>query len=242
VATSPSTTHENAEVPSIEEVATGARAALERVAAARAALANSLHSWESAGATYATLGEGSTQPDLGTAAAYLEHAYDQIRTAIALLDRAHTHINNYLAIIAGPTALSTDQVETLRGDLPSPITDGQRSTGRKTHGRWIDSEGKVRKIVSGQDAQSLATRARLRTLGYPRLAVESHAEMKLAEYVRRVHEVTGQRQHVTIVVNNEICGGDLSCAELLPVLLPAGSSLTVHTPNQRRTFIGGAKP
>jgi hypothetical protein len=85
-------------------------------------------------------------------------------------------------------------------------------------------------------------RAQLQALGFPRLAVATHAETKLAAYLRGVRQKTGQPQYATIVVNNQVCGGDLSCAELLPVLLPEGCSLTVHAPNYRRTFTGGKKP
>ncbi|WP_370949243.1 DddA-like double-stranded DNA deaminase toxin [Amycolatopsis sp. cg5] len=36
-------------------------------------------------------------------------------------------------------------------------------------------------------------------------------------------------------------GGLLSCDRLLPVILPAGYSMTVHGPDYRRTFTGGKK-
>src|SRR6266436_225306 len=59
-------------MPSIEDVVAGVRAVLDRVSTARKNLLRVLNSWENAGCTYASLGEGSTQPDLGNAAAYLE--------------------------------------------------------------------------------------------------------------------------------------------------------------------------
>jgi hypothetical protein len=227
-------------VPSIGDVATEVRAALKHVASIRAILADTLNSLEAAGRAYAAIGEGSTQPDLSHAAAYLEHAYDQIRGAIAILDRATNHARSYLATIAG-TALPTEQLESLRQQLPEPIP-ASRTRGRKTHGRWIGPDGRVRRVVSGEDTQSLAARARLRSFGYPRLAVESHAEMKVAEYLRQVFETTKQPQQATIVLNNRVCAGALSCEELLPVILPAGCSLTVYAPGCHRTFLGGTTP
>ncbi|HEX5406851.1 MAG TPA: DddA-like double-stranded DNA deaminase toxin [Pseudonocardiaceae bacterium] len=182
----------------------------------------------------------STQPHLGDAAAYLEHAYDQVRRIIAILDLATAHARDYLTSIVGPA--KPDQVAIVRRQLPEPITAAERGAGRKTHGRWIDSDGRVHKIVSGEDTLSTATRARLRSFGFPRLSVESHAEMKLAEYLRQRFEASGRSQHVTVVVNNDVCSGDLSCEELLPLMLPAGCTLTVYAPNDRRTFIGGATP
>jgi hypothetical protein len=160
---------------SIEDVVAGVRAALDRVAMARGILTSILDSWEQTGGTYAELSAGSTQPHLGNAAAYLEHAYDQVRRIIATLDLATTHAHDYVTSIAGQ--LTPGQVATLRRQLPEPIKPAERGTGRKTHGRW-----------------------------------------------------------------NDVCSGDLSCEDLLPVMLPAGCSLTVHAPNDRRTFIGGAQP
>lgn len=237
---------------SIEDVVAGVRAVLDQFAAVRRTLVGVLTGLESAGTTYATLGEGSTQPDLGNSAAYLEHAYDVCRQVIALLDQAGDRATAYLVVIAGPAPaeprpvtpepwrLTRDQVEALRRQLPDAITAEQRGTGRKTHGRWVGSDGRTRAVASGIDAQSLVTRAHLRSLGYVKLAVEDHAEMKLAAYLRTMFEKTGQPQHATIVVNNQVCWGGPSCSELLPVMLPVGCSLTVHAPNYRRTFTGGA--
>jgi hypothetical protein len=71
--------------------------------------------------------------------------------------------------------------------------------------------------------------------------VASHAEMKVAAIIREQHTRTGQAQHATIVINNLPCEGPFGCDELLPTMLPAGCSLTVHAPSYRRRFIGGTQ-
>jgi hypothetical protein len=76
--------------------------------------------------------------------------------------------------------------------------------------------------------------------GYPPVPAAAHAEMKLAYHLRQMRERTGRPQHVTIVVNNAVCGGPNGWGTLLPVMLPTGCSMTVHAPNYRRTFTGGA--
>lgn len=123
--------------------------------------------------------------------------------------------------------------------LPPPVVKG---TGSKTHGRWLDEDGTAHAISSGQDAAADDTRRLLETRGMPAasaaaVATTSHVELKLA-----AEQVRDGRCHVDVVVNNEPCQGVFGCERLLPILLPAGYSLTVHSPNYRRTFTGGAKP
>jgi hypothetical protein len=88
-----------------------------------------------------------------------------------------------------------------------------------------------------------AAEQRLRSLGFRRrLSVATHVEMKLAAYLALRCDSTRTPQHATVVLNHTPCFGDLGCAELLPVMLPEGCSLTVHAPHYRRTFTGGATP
>jgi hypothetical protein len=190
--------------------------------------------------------------------AAMRAAYEQCRQLVAVLDQATDHANSYVAMIAGtpppaagppsadrpareaePWRLTRAQVERLREQLPPPITADGRGTGRKTHGRWVDADGVPREITSGQDDSARDATARLRLLGYRRLWIADHAEIKLAARMRAQRDATGQRQHATLVINQVPCGGAFGCAEVLPVLLPAGCSLTVHAPNYRRTFTGG---
>lgn len=102
----------------------------------------------------------------------------------------------------------------------------------------MDPNGTEHAIVSGRDDDSAAVGDLLKARGFAArtepLAV-SHAEQKLA-----AHMVRDKITHATLVINNRPCRGPLSCDTLLPILLPAGYSLTVHAPNYRKTFTGGA--
>jgi hypothetical protein len=148
-------------VASIEELVSAVRAALARIADARAALVGMADPTEAAGRAFAHLGTGSRQPDLATSAAHMRTAYEQCRQTVALIDQATDRANAYLAAIAGtpdhkPWKPVRNEVDTLRRELPAPITAADRGTGRKTHGQWISADGVVRPIVSGQDELSRA--------------------------------------------------------------------------------------
>jgi hypothetical protein len=99
----------------------------------------------------------------------------------------------------------------------------------------------VEEIASGEDEFSAKAVKYLIDLGLKKRPwVVSHAEIKLAARLRERHLQTGHPQHATLVLNNQPCPGILGCTALLPVMLPAGCTLTVHGPNYRRTFTGGA--
>jgi len=150
-------------VASIGEIAAAVRAALDRVAAVRAQLQATLNQLQAVGEAYARLGDGSSQPDLPTAAAEAQRAAEQLRRVVATLDQAATAAERYLATIVGPAPTQsppgrqpdTNQVERLRRELPPPITAAERGTGRKTHGRWFGADGVVRSVVSGEDEWSV---------------------------------------------------------------------------------------
>lgn len=216
------------------------RAVMELLAAARDTLVGVATPIEDAGRTYVRLGEGSGQPELPTSAACLRAAYEHCRQAVAMLDQATDRLQSYLRSIEGPTP-AQEQMEKLRRELPPPITDAERGSGRKTHGRWVSADGTVRPVTSGEDSLSKAALAWLSEHGL-RPASAKHAEMKVAYYLRMVAERSGRPQHATIVVNNRVCIGPFGCATLLPVMLPAGCTLTVYAPSYRRTFTGGVNP
>jgi hypothetical protein len=84
---------------------------------------------------------------------------------------------------------------------------------------------------------------RLLDAGIPQMpTATADVEMKIAAHMAR----TGIR-HAVVVINNSPCKGRLSCDTLVPILLPEGSTLTVHgttkqgTP-MRKTYTGGARP
>jgi len=235
-------------VASIGEIAAAVRAALDKVAAVRAQSAATLNQLQAAGEAYARLGDGSSQPDLPTAAAEAQRAAEQLRQVVATLDQATTAAERYLATIVGPAPptespsgrqLDTNQVDRLRRELPPPITAAERGTGRKTHGRWFGADGVVHSVVSGKDEWSKYGDDVFARIGEGLLWITRHAEMKVGAQLRAEYERTGQPQHATIVLNREPCGLEKGCAALLPVMLPEGCSLTVHAPNYRRRFTGG---
>jgi hypothetical protein len=74
--------------------------------------------------------------------------------------------------------------------------------------------------------------------GIPRLPQRTgDIEMKVAMQMRD----RGIR-HLDLVLNNVPCRGKLGCDGMLPILLPEGSSVTVHAPGFRKTYTGGASP
>lgn len=79
----------------------------------------------------------------------------------------------------------------------------------------------------------------LAVLGFRRkLTRASDVEMKMAAYMRN-HGI----RSATLLINNTPCRGPLGCDELVPVLLPEGSTLTVHGANGfTKTYAGGATP
>ncbi|WP_328448021.1 DddA-like double-stranded DNA deaminase toxin [Amycolatopsis sp. NBC_00438] len=133
--------------------------------------------------------------------------------------------------------LSHEQAAALAAVLPPPVT---RSTGQKTHGRWVDEHGQAHELVSGNDAGSDAAWTLLQERGIPLKAAPvtvSHVEQKLA--ARMVAE---GRNHVDLVLNNRPCRNAFGCDTLLPIMLPSGYSVTIHAPNYRKTFTGGLNP
>ncbi|MGZ3141101.1 DddA-like double-stranded DNA deaminase toxin [Lentzea chajnantorensis] len=144
---------------------------------------------------------------------------------------------------SGPPAVAPALADQLRRALPSPV-DPIAEPGRKTHGQWIGPDGQARAIVSGKDEDSQAAGELLRSLGMPVRSITraSDVEMKLA--ARMVRD--GIR-HSVVFINNVPCRGRLSCDTLVPIMLPAGATLTVHGVNRDGTlfvkqYTGGARP
>jgi len=139
--------------------------------------------------------------------------------------------------IRGSRSPTMSRIEDLRADLPAPVPKPNPGN-RKTHGRWIDASGAVRRAVSGEDTLSLRAWELFVQAGVPadrRLAITTHVEVKVAAEM-----VTNGQRHAELVVNNRPCVGPLGCDSLLPVLLPEGYSVTVYGPGgYRRVFEGG---
>ncbi|WP_285643425.1 DddA-like double-stranded DNA deaminase toxin [Lentzea sp. NBRC 102530] len=134
---------------------------------------------------------------------------------------------------------SREHVERLRRDQPPPV---QPRSGRRTHGSWFtDADRAVRKLTSGEDEWYEVARQHLKEMGVPGTPVTAvDVEVKLA-----VHMARNNVQHATVVLNNTPCKGRFGCDVLVPVVLPEGSTLTVHGITSdgritRKTYTGGA--
>jgi hypothetical protein len=241
---------------SVGDVADAVRAVVTQLAQARALLLGVAEPITAAGSVYTTVGQGSSTADLETSAAHLRQAYVVCGQVLQAVNDAIAKLNTYLSTIEGqagdlptsgvpvavePWRLSPDRVNSLRRELPREITPAERGTGRKTHGRWVGADNTARPVVSGLDTVSSGTENWLRARDLQPVSA-THAEMKIAFILRRAAEKIGKPQHASIVVNNLPCPGRFGCSTLLPVMLPEGSTLTVHAPRYRRTFTGGQQP
>lgn len=139
----------------------------------------------------------------------------------------------------GGRRLTHERIRQLKAMLPPPVPT-PNVEGRKTHGTWLDEHGQPHTVISGHDEDSAEVWRILQERGIPLKAPPtrtSDVEQKLA--ARMVRE---QRTHLDLVINNRPCPGRWGCDRLLPVLLPAGYSLTVHGPDFQKTYTGGSNP
>ncbi|MGQ0841562.1 DddA-like double-stranded DNA deaminase toxin [Actinokineospora sp.] len=205
----------------------------------------------------ARLAQGSSASELPQSAQLCQDARQSVEHVTRLLDQVLSIFQRYLAQIGatgtpspaqpnGPTTsrppapvgLTAGQADVLRQRLPPPVP--KPNPGRKkTHGRWIDGHGREHELVSGEDDDSVEAWRLLQQAGMPPMMEPvnvAHVEMKLAVQMR--HNKT---QHIDVVINNRPCHGPYGCEKLLPIVLPAGYTITVHGPNYRKTFTGGAR-
>ncbi|MCX2953630.1 DddA-like double-stranded DNA deaminase toxin [Lentzea sp. NEAU-D7] len=109
----------------------------------------------------------------------------------------------------------------------------------QTSGMYRDPDGHSDIVQSGREPDGEHDRINdhLVRLGVGRpgasLEASKHVEIKVAWRMR----LSGVK-HVELVVNNELCNGALSCAQLLPFVLGPGQTLTVHDPVRSRVFRG----
>jgi hypothetical protein len=233
---------------SVEQLAARLGQVLDQIGVAQRVVVRALALVGQAAGGYAQVRYGSAAQDPKDAAARMasaQRALTEVQASLAAVDQ---HLVRYLALLgitttagAPPSSAGTGppsaSIDKLRGLLPPPVVSG---SGQKTHGRWVGPDGTDHPVVSGRDADSTAAWEMLKRRGITAWAepiAVSHVEQKLA--ARMVRE---KITHATLVINNTPCGGVLGCDALLPVLLPAGYSLTVHGPNYRKTFTGGAVP
>ncbi|KJK44800.1 hypothetical protein UK23_28240 [Lentzea aerocolonigenes] len=232
------------------EVAAAVQNALDKSEQARRALALAADLLDEAIQIFADTLAGSQDPETAQVLALLTQAHTGMVDAHRELAAAEAGAREYLSRIrpaeaggqdSGPPASTPSRIEQLRAELPPPVV---RGSGQKTHGRWIAPDGSARSLVSGRDDLSSKVNEALKSQGCPQLPARAadDVELKLAALMRETGETDSRMRHVTLVINNRPCKGDLSCDELLPVILPEGYSLTVHAPNYRKRFTGGARP
>lgn len=223
-----------------------------------AALEQAHHTLSEAHEVLAEAVQGANDPEIAQTASLLPDAVKALGAVYQQISRAKQALEDYLTKVgpvdapaptagrpaaqkaarspAQPARRDPIRIEQLRATLPPPVPR-PNPEGRKTHGRWVDTDGRVQELTSGHDEHSEEAWHLLKQAGLlpaRRPAVVDHVEMKLA--TRMVQRGT---RHTELVVNNRPCGGFLGCDALLPVILPEGYSLTVHGPNYRKTFTGG---
>ena len=118
--------------------------------------------------------------------------------------------------------LSRDEIAALQQDLPAPV---EVRSGAKTHGRYVDpTTGEVQTPTSGADAGSARVDEYLRGEGMPVLPQRTtDVEMKTAMMMRD-RGIT----HLDLVINHRPCPGLTGCDGMVPVILPEGTTMTVH--------------
>lgn len=249
---------------SLEDVGELVRRAAELIERARDALWTAADRAEEARDLLLEHGAGSADPEWEQAAANFDSAArgsDELRATAAsgALSAASILAFLELRVPSGTDSATTtarprprlpeavppgspEHVDRLRRDLPPRV---QSRAGQKTHGRWFSSTapGKVGAIVSGEDGWADEAVAQLDRLGLRTVPVAAtDVETKLAAHMAK-EGITS----ATVVINHRPCKGEYGCDSLVPILLPEGSSLTVHGITRqgtimRTTYTGGARP
>lgn len=127
-----------------------------------------------------------------------------------------------------------DLVEQVRRELPPPVTRGR---GVKTHGRWFAPGKNTAPVTSGRDDRTDRVNEIVKEAGCPfvPLTAAADVELKIAAEMR-----DSGITDATVVIKNVPCQGQASCDDLLGVVLPEGSTLTVHgTGGFTKVYRGG---
>ncbi|PPK66241.1 SCP1.201-like deaminase [Actinokineospora auranticolor] len=111
-------------------------------------------------------------------------------------------------------------------DLPRTRDRTRRQRSAKTHGRWIGLDGEIHTETSGWDDKYYAAVTWFQQADKKVPNTTADVEVKLA-----VHMRTNRIRHIVLAINNVPCVGDLGCDTLIPRILPAGYTMTVHGAN-----------
>ncbi|QXV57347.1 hypothetical protein CVV72_10205 [Amycolatopsis sp. TNS106] len=240
------------------------RTAVVKVKAAIAALKLADQELEEAGVKWSEVAAGVSDPDFTRLPGLSAEVKSSTETVTGLLGQSSDLLDGYLLSLGvpaestsagasgqtrppGPATSSSDQdvgmdkdgdlVEQARRELPGPVTRGR---GVKTQGRWFAPGKTMAPISSGRDKYTEQVNQVLADAGCPYVpvTVAADVELKIAAEMRD-KGIT----EATVVINNTPCEGPASCDALLGVVLPEGSTLTVHgTGGFTKTYRGGAKP
>ncbi|MFD1149804.1 DddA-like double-stranded DNA deaminase toxin [Saccharothrix hoggarensis] len=154
----------------------------------------------------------------------------RFRDALAMGIARAEHYSAHLAIDVGRRTETSSEHgwdTQQRKALPTYVTSG-----------WLfDEDGYSELVQSGREtddehrriANFLIEQDEVPRTGFPEVA--KHVEMKAAWRLR----VSGT-DSATVIVNNLVCTGPISCAELLESVLLPGQVLTVYDPVRKRRF------
>ncbi|MGQ0839878.1 DddA-like double-stranded DNA deaminase toxin [Actinokineospora sp.] len=239
----------------METLAAELNRVLALLRAARETIRTQLTDTDDQVALWTSLLHGSTAPEAAQIIAATHATHQSLIDTLTKIDAAGQHLLAYLTNLGVTTTRpgppqpvppakvppppTRAQIDTLRAELPPLV---RRKSGAKTHGRLV-IDGTVRSVASGTSQLSRRAEEVLAGLGLKETPVTtSDVEVKTAVLMRD----NGIRQ-ATLVINNRVCWGPFGCETLVPILLPAGSTLTVHSldPNGskiQKTYTGGVQP
>ncbi|WP_410662037.1 DddA-like double-stranded DNA deaminase toxin [Amycolatopsis sp. lyj-84] len=246
----------------LQEIAAGVRTALAKMKAATAALKLAGQELEAAGAKWAEVATGTSDPEVQRLPGLAEEVKGSSETISGLIGQSSDLLDGYLLSLgvpaeststgasgqthpSGPATSSSDRdrdeededtlIERLRRELPPGPTPGIR--GVKTQGQWFAPGKKAESITSGLDDRTDRVDEILKESGCTMRPVTAAAdvELKLAAEMR-----DSGITEASVVLNNEPCTGKTSCDGLLGIILPKGSTLTVYGTNGfKKTYEGG---
>ncbi|WP_336160034.1 DddA-like double-stranded DNA deaminase toxin [Amycolatopsis sp. VC5-11] len=240
----------------VEEIIEGIGTVATKVTTGRSWLHRAGEAVDDAGQTLERATEGANAHEVVQALGLIAEAAAGITAADQLLGQVPARLDSYVASVRGggetddssgspprqPTPPSNpktgpdDPVERARRDLPPAV---KRGRGAKTHGRLLTDDGQSKAVASGRDEWTDRVNQVAKEAGcpYTPMTAASDVELKVAAQMRD----TGLR-HATVVINNQPCTGRVSCDDLIGVVLPEGSSLTVHgTGGFKKTYQGGKR-
>jgi hypothetical protein len=107
-----------------------------------------------------------------------------------------------------------------------------RSRASPTQGQVFDTAGRpLSSVIRSSSDRTLITDLTLNVRERHSMSLLSHVEAKVAAQVR--HGTLPQES--TLVINNEVCKGELGCDVFLPSILPRGARLTVYVTDDAGT-------